>query len=175
MHTLPKLLLAALGTVTAYLAFRPRIALIKAAWEKWKGKAIVLRAANGAQVHILDTGGVIQRLLVPDKDGELGDVVLGFDSAEPYQVSSTTLLQPLECRRLLYLHSYVSNKEHLCANRMARRPTLVLSWGGARTALLPASSSWRRAPARALTVWPPTMAPITSTAVRHMRQHSERN
>lgn len=91
MHTFPKLLLAALGAATAYLAFRPRYSLIKAALAKWKGGAIVLRAANGAQVHILRTGCVIQRLLVPDKDGELGDVVLGFDSAEPYQVSSNIL------------------------------------------------------------------------------------
>ena len=94
MHTFPKLQLAALGTFTAYLAIRPRIALIKAALDKWKGNAIVLRAANGAQVHILRTGCVIQRLLVPDKEGDLGDVVLGFDTAEPYQVSSKVLQRP---------------------------------------------------------------------------------
>lgn len=40
---------------------------------------------NGMQVKITDFGGIVTALLTPDKDGRLGDVVLGFDSIAGYQ------------------------------------------------------------------------------------------
>jgi aldose 1-epimerase len=43
-----------------------------------------LTNANGMQVKILNYGGIIQSLIVPDKDGKMGDVVLGFDSLDQY-------------------------------------------------------------------------------------------
>lgn len=46
----------------------------------------ILRNANGVEVTILHLGATIQSLLVPDIDGNLADVVLGFDSVEPYAV-----------------------------------------------------------------------------------------
>ena len=46
--------------------------------------AIVLKNKHGMEVHVLQTGAVIQRLLVPDRDGNLGDIVLGYDDEETY-------------------------------------------------------------------------------------------
>ncbi|MDW3192896.1 MAG: aldose epimerase family protein [Cytophagales bacterium] len=40
--------------------------------------------SNGMQVSIITYGGIIRTLLVPDKNGELADVVLGYDSLQGY-------------------------------------------------------------------------------------------
>lgn len=40
--------------------------------------------ASGASVSIADLGGIIVRVIVPDKDGKLGDVVLGYSCGEHY-------------------------------------------------------------------------------------------
>jgi len=39
---------------------------------------------NGMQVRILNYGGTVTNILVPDKNKEMGDVVLGFDSLSGY-------------------------------------------------------------------------------------------
>lgn len=44
-----------------------------------------LTNANGMQVQITDYGATVTSLLAPDREGELGDVVLGFDSMAGYQ------------------------------------------------------------------------------------------
>lgn len=46
----------------------------------------VLLGPDGMEVHISPLGGVIQRLLVPDAEGKVEDVVLGFDDMAPYTV-----------------------------------------------------------------------------------------
>ncbi|PWA33931.1 galactose mutarotase-like superfamily protein [Artemisia annua] len=44
---------------------------------------------NGTmKVLVSNYGCTITSLFVPDKHGELGDVVLGFDTLDPYLVSS---------------------------------------------------------------------------------------
>ena len=43
-----------------------------------------LTNANGMEVDITNFGGRIVSIMVPDKDGNLQDVVLGFDKAEKY-------------------------------------------------------------------------------------------
>lgn len=48
---------------------------------------IVLRNANGMEVHLLRTGACVQRLLVPTGDGSAVDVMMGFDDPESYRVS----------------------------------------------------------------------------------------
>jgi aldose 1-epimerase len=51
------------------------------------GRAVTLyRLSNpsGMFVEILDYGGIIVRLFVPDRNGNLDDVVLGFDSLDGY-------------------------------------------------------------------------------------------
>ncbi|XP_059140713.1 LOW QUALITY PROTEIN: galactose mutarotase-like [Physella acuta] len=40
---------------------------------------------SGANVKILDLGGTITEINVPDKDGNLGDVTLGFDNVSDYE------------------------------------------------------------------------------------------
>src|SRR4051812_26241871 len=47
-----------------------------------------LRNANGFQADISDYGGTVVRLLAPDRNGKLADVVLGFSSVEPYPKQS---------------------------------------------------------------------------------------
>jgi aldose 1-epimerase len=47
-----------------------------------------LRNSHGMEVRILTYGGIVQSLLVPDKNGRLGDVVLGYDDLAGYQASS---------------------------------------------------------------------------------------
>ena len=44
-----------------------------------------LTGAGGAYVDVLNYGGVIQSLVVPDRGGRLVDVVLGFDSVAEYE------------------------------------------------------------------------------------------
>ncbi len=43
-----------------------------------------LKNKNGAVVKITDYGGTVVAIEVPDKEGNLGDVALGFDSVEGY-------------------------------------------------------------------------------------------
>jgi aldose 1-epimerase len=39
-------------------------------------------------VDVLSFGGIVQRLVVPDREGRPGNVVLGFDEVEPYETVS---------------------------------------------------------------------------------------
>ncbi|HKP31453.1 MAG TPA: hypothetical protein VJT83_01950, partial [Chitinophagaceae bacterium] len=43
-----------------------------------------LRNSKGMEVKIMNYGATITNLVVPDKNGAKGDVVLGFDSFEGY-------------------------------------------------------------------------------------------
>jgi aldose 1-epimerase len=43
-----------------------------------------LRNSKGMLVRILDFGGIITEIHVPDRDGRFADVALGFDTLEPY-------------------------------------------------------------------------------------------
>lgn len=49
-------------------------------------RPFILKNANLVEVHIIQVGASIQRIIVPDKNGFAADVVLGFDSAEQYLV-----------------------------------------------------------------------------------------
>jgi aldose 1-epimerase len=51
-------------------------------------KLYTLRNKNGMQVRILNYGGIIQSVMVPDKNGKLGDVVLGYDNINDYLTNS---------------------------------------------------------------------------------------
>lgn len=48
--------------------------------------AYTITNSMGAGARILTFGGVIQSLWVPDRNGKLGDVVLGFETVEQYEV-----------------------------------------------------------------------------------------
>ena len=43
-----------------------------------------LTNASGSSVSVTDYGGIITSIVVPDRDGQMGDVALGFDSVEEY-------------------------------------------------------------------------------------------
>jgi len=47
-----------------------------------------LTNANGMVVRILDFGGIIQEIQVPDRAGRMADVALGFDTLDPYLTDS---------------------------------------------------------------------------------------
>jgi aldose 1-epimerase len=50
-----------------------------------------LRNKNGMESRILNYGGIIQSVAVPDKNGRFGDVVLGYDSLDGYLTNSPYL------------------------------------------------------------------------------------
>ena len=47
-----------------------------------------LRNDKGMEVSLLTYGGIIQSIQVPDKNGQLGDVVLGYDTLDGYLTNS---------------------------------------------------------------------------------------
>jgi aldose 1-epimerase len=47
-----------------------------------------LKNAHGIELKVLDYGGIIVSLKVPDRTGKLGDVVLGYDSLAGYERAS---------------------------------------------------------------------------------------
>src|SRR5580698_9368044 len=47
-----------------------------------------LRNTNGVEARIMTYGGVVVSFKVPDRNGNLGDVVLGFDSIDGYLTNS---------------------------------------------------------------------------------------
>ena len=56
------------------------------------GKAVerfTVTNANGVEMKAISYGGIITSLRVPDRNGKLDDIVLGFDSLEPYLTQPT--------------------------------------------------------------------------------------
>lgn len=47
-----------------------------------------LRNTNGCEARIMNFGGIVLSLTMPDKNGKVGDVVLGHDTFAPYQTNS---------------------------------------------------------------------------------------
>ena len=45
---------------------------------------ITLRGPSGVELDVTTYGGIVTRLLAPDRDGELADVVLGHEWLEAY-------------------------------------------------------------------------------------------
>jgi aldose 1-epimerase len=45
----------------------------------------ILTNTKGASARIIDYGAIVTNLFVPDKNGKMGDVVLGFDDVRKYQ------------------------------------------------------------------------------------------
>lgn len=56
--------------------------------EKYEGKDVykyILKNKNKMEVHILNFGGIIQRIMVPDKNEKLEDIALGYDTLDEYK------------------------------------------------------------------------------------------
>jgi aldose 1-epimerase len=49
---------------------------------------VTLVNANGMEVDVISYGGIITRLTAPDKEGNMGDVVLGLDTLDEYVESN---------------------------------------------------------------------------------------
>jgi aldose 1-epimerase len=47
----------------------------------------ILTNNKGASARLIDYGAIVTNLFVPDKDGKMGDVVLGFDTVKQYELS----------------------------------------------------------------------------------------
>jgi aldose 1-epimerase len=47
--------------------------------------------ASGASVSVMDLGGTVTRILMPDRGGKLGDVALGYDDALSYMTKGGSL------------------------------------------------------------------------------------
>lgn len=47
-----------------------------------------LKNANGVEVRITNYGGIVTHYIAPDKNGKMGDVVLGYDSVTEYEKDS---------------------------------------------------------------------------------------
>lgn len=56
------------------------------AWgeKKMDFKTYTLKNKNGITMEVTNYGGIVTKLMVPDKKGKPGDVVLGFDAAKDY-------------------------------------------------------------------------------------------
>lgn len=62
----------------------PRLESLGVARDGQELVACTLEAANGMRLRVLNLGGIVQSLLVPDASGALADVVLGFDDPADY-------------------------------------------------------------------------------------------
>src|SRR5215831_8745009 len=57
--------------------------------------AITLKNSRGMEVRAIPYGGIITSIRVPDRDGRLDDVVLGYDTAESYQKNNAPFMGAL--------------------------------------------------------------------------------
>jgi aldose 1-epimerase len=65
----------------------PMIKITKSTYGKVNGKDVflyTLAANDGTKVQITNYGGIVTSLFVPDRNGNLDDIVLGFDSLQGY-------------------------------------------------------------------------------------------
>jgi aldose 1-epimerase len=73
------------GVKTANQA--PRAGVTRASFGAISGQPVdifTLRNANGIEIKATNYGGIITSIVVPDRNGRLGDIVLGFDDLQAY-------------------------------------------------------------------------------------------
>ena len=75
-------------SITKKTSMLPSAAGFQQTIDSKKTDLYVLKNSNGMQAAITNFGGRLVSLLVPDKDGRLTDVVIGFDSVQQYQAST---------------------------------------------------------------------------------------
>src|SRR5215470_2706492 len=72
---------------TTHKADSIKMGITSRTFGNYEGKPVTqytLANARGMQVSIIDYGGTVTSIMVPDKNGNAGDVVLGFDSFDGY-------------------------------------------------------------------------------------------
>jgi aldose 1-epimerase len=65
----------------------PRPGVTRASFGTVSGQPVdifTLRNATGVEIKATSYGGIITSIVTPDRDGRPGDIVLGFDSLDPY-------------------------------------------------------------------------------------------
>ncbi len=86
---LPMYLILALGSLASTaLGQAPRLSVTQTPYgETPSGEPVMLYTltnAQGLRTEIIEYGAIIVSLFVPDRDGQLGDIALGFDDLESY-------------------------------------------------------------------------------------------
>src|ERR1039458_9670670 len=70
------------------MSTNPKSTITKADFGKTpEGQAVdiyTLHNSKGAEARIMTYGGIVQKLMMPDKHGKLGDIVLGYDNLQGY-------------------------------------------------------------------------------------------
>ena len=56
----------------------------------------ILRNSAGTEVHLLDFGAIIHRLLVPDREGKFRDVVLGHPTIEGMTIIKNQIIETIK-------------------------------------------------------------------------------
>ena len=75
-------------SITTTTTMLPSAAGFQQTIDNKKTDLYILKNSNGMQAAVTNFGGRLVSLLVPDKDGKLTDVVIGFDSVLQYQAST---------------------------------------------------------------------------------------
>jgi hypothetical protein len=89
----PLLALTACLPLFANAADPTKFAITSQPFGEVDGKAVELYTftnESGASVSITNYGGIVTSLVVPDRDGKMGDVVLGFDTVGEYVEKAPT-------------------------------------------------------------------------------------
>jgi aldose 1-epimerase len=70
---------------------KPKLSITKQAWGSTDNKEVqlyTLTNANGMVVKITNYGGIVNAIMVPDKNGKIENIALGFDSLKKYTSES---------------------------------------------------------------------------------------
>lgn len=62
------------------------------AFEGYTADLFVLTNSNGMEAHISNSGGIIASIVAPDRDGNMQDLVLSYDSLAEYRGSFSSLI-----------------------------------------------------------------------------------
>ena len=82
-------------SVTTTTTMLPSAAGFQQTIDNKKTDLYILKNSNGMQAAVTNFGGRLVSLLVPDKDGKLTDVVIGFDSVLQYRPALSLILELL--------------------------------------------------------------------------------
>ena len=90
MRALHKSMIVLILTVTLMslaITSHAGLGITKASYGEVDGKAVdlyTLTNANGLEMTVTNYGGIAVSLMVPDKEGKMGDIVLGYNELEGY-------------------------------------------------------------------------------------------
>jgi aldose 1-epimerase len=68
-----------------------KMSIMKENWGKVDNKDVflyTLKNNNGIVVKITNYGGIVTSILIPDKNGKMGDITLGYDNLKGYQTAT---------------------------------------------------------------------------------------